>query len=329
MNLRIQALLAGILSYAPGGYDLLVRRRKANRPNAGTVSARYCYSVWLRHLVLANKYEATNGVPETIAEVGPGDSLGTGLAGLLSGVTKYFAFDVVHGAKTKANIKVFEELVKLFMAKERIPDRNEFPEIITELDSYEFPSYILTDELLTKSLADSRLEMIRNELLNLGSNQQSTSKIRYAVPWTSAETIEKNSIDMIFSMSALEHIDDLNEVYRAAFHWLKVGGYMSHEIDFSSHNLARYWNGHWGYSDLLWRIMRGNKPYLINREPFSAHMRFLKQHEFNIITTLTKARTSGISRRRLAKKFSKFSDEDIAIYNAFVLAQKAKSKASG
>lgn len=33
--------------------------------------------------------------PDTVAGLGPGDSLGFGLAALISGADKYFAFDVV------------------------------------------------------------------------------------------------------------------------------------------------------------------------------------------------------------------------------------------
>ena len=99
MNAR--QLATGILSYVPGMNNFLLRR------TGGTESARYCYSVWLRHLIMAYK----NGLkshPQIIAELGPGDSLGMGLAALLSGAELYYGFDVVRYAHPKTNLSIFK-----------------------------------------------------------------------------------------------------------------------------------------------------------------------------------------------------------------------------
>ena len=60
--MKIRTLLGGIASYIPGLYEHF------SRGTGGTISARNCYSVWLRHLVMAYK----NGLstqPDTIAEL--------------------------------------------------------------------------------------------------------------------------------------------------------------------------------------------------------------------------------------------------------------------
>ena len=82
-----RATLAGLATYVPG-YEYL-------EPTGGTSSARYCYSVWLRHLVMAYDSGLLQRPPATVAELGPGDSIGIGLAALLSGARKYHALDVV------------------------------------------------------------------------------------------------------------------------------------------------------------------------------------------------------------------------------------------
>jgi len=85
VQIKVASLMGGMAAYIPGLYDLISRVRR-NR-TTGTASARYCYSVWLRHLVMAFQ----NGLrtfPETIVELGPGPSLGTGLASLISGANK-------------------------------------------------------------------------------------------------------------------------------------------------------------------------------------------------------------------------------------------------
>lgn len=39
-------------------------------------SARYCYAVWLRHFVIANKDGILLSPPKVVVELGPGDSIG-------------------------------------------------------------------------------------------------------------------------------------------------------------------------------------------------------------------------------------------------------------
>ena len=88
MLLTAKALLSGLATWLPG-YPVM-------RRTGGTDSARYCYSVWLRHLVLLHASgRMRHRVPRVVAELGPGDSIGIGIAALLSGAEKYYAFDVV------------------------------------------------------------------------------------------------------------------------------------------------------------------------------------------------------------------------------------------
>jgi hypothetical protein len=70
-----------------------------------------------------------NTYPKVVAELGPGDSLGIGLAALVSGAEKYFALDVVEYTNIERNLKIFDELVTLFKNKEDIPGEQEFPEV--------------------------------------------------------------------------------------------------------------------------------------------------------------------------------------------------------
>jgi len=61
-----------------------------------------CYEVWLKHptLLWENQLQA---IPNTVAELGPGDSLGVGLAALLSGASKFYVLDVVLFANQTRN----------------------------------------------------------------------------------------------------------------------------------------------------------------------------------------------------------------------------------
>ena len=89
---NIRKILGGFKSYIPGGVSMHV--------TGGTDSARYCYTIWLRHLSILHKNGFTK-IPNTIAELGPGNSIGTGLAGLLSGSKKFYALDAIEHTDIK------------------------------------------------------------------------------------------------------------------------------------------------------------------------------------------------------------------------------------
>ena len=114
--MTLRQLLRGLSTYVPG-IDAVVSKLKGT---GGTVSSRYCYSVWLRHLVMLEQSTGRTSF-ETIAELGPGDSLGIGLAGMLTGSNHYHAFDIIKFASVKQNLKIFDELVELFRNREPIP----------------------------------------------------------------------------------------------------------------------------------------------------------------------------------------------------------------
>jgi len=308
---NIKPLLKGIATNIPGLYKF------TSRGTGGTISARYCYSVWLRHLTMAYK----NGLstqPDVIAELGPGDSLGIGLAALISGVNKYYALDAVEYANNKRNIEVFDELVDLFKKREKNPDEAEFPRVKPYLESYEFPNHILTDERLNKSLKPDRIESIRNALLNLGNGDEDNMQISYFVPWYDSKVIKEESVDMIYSQAVLEHIDDLTYTYEALYRWLKPDGFMSHEIDFKSHGTAKEWNGHWAYSDFVWRLIKGKRTYLLNRQPHSTHIDLLRKFGFEIVCDIKTRDISEIQRKHLALKFKNMSEDDLTTSDAFI-----------
>src|SRR5437016_7019160 len=115
---QLRPILRGLRTY--------VSRHPDRKGTGGTGSARYCYSIWLRHLVQA-RLAGVEALPHTVAELGPGDSLGTGLTALLTGADSYQALDVVEHAQAATNLQVFEELIPLLARREPIPGPDEFP----------------------------------------------------------------------------------------------------------------------------------------------------------------------------------------------------------
>jgi SAM-dependent methyltransferase len=306
--MKIKPLIYGIVTFMPGANRYLAKG------TGGTDSARYCYSVWLRHLVMAKSNEL-NPYPKIVAELGPGDSLGIGFATLLSGCEKYLAFDVVKHANTERNVKIFDELVSLFSKREPIPGEDEFPKVKPYLNNYEFPSDILDEKRLKNTLDQSRVEKIRNDVIH-----QSNDFIQYKVPWDSASVVEKQSVDMIYSQAVLEHVDDLKSVYKAMRLWLKPKGYISHQIDFKCHGTADEWNGHWAYSDFMWKLIRGRRPYLLNREPLSKHIAIMREEGFDVVCLKKVKAKSNLTKNDLSQRFKFISEEDITTSGAFIQA---------
>ena len=310
--------LKGIATYVPGLYPHLVGLIRPGRTR-GTDSARYCYSVWLRHLVMAARQGLPTN-PKTVAELGPGDSLGTGIAALLCGVDTYYAFDLVQYATNDRNLKVLDELLNLFHRRAPIPADSEFPEVLPRLVSYEFPAHILSDEQLSRSLAHERVQSIRRALVRLTFEPINGIRVCYRVPWDNAEVIQPNSVDMVFSQAVLEHVGDLQSTYRALFQWLKPTGYMSHTIDFRSHGISKEWNGHWSFSDLEWKLVHGRRPWLLNRQPHSIHLRLAEQNRFKIVSDVRQQDLGGLDRRHLARTFQALSEQDLTTSSTFIQA---------
>jgi len=306
----------GMISYTP-----LWKIRY--RGTGGTNSARYCYSVWLRHLSMAFQ-NGINTVPKVIAEIGPGDSLGVGLASLLSGAEKYYALDVVGHTNPDSNLNIFEELVDLFRQRQDIPDDKEFSRVKPLLGSYQFPNHILNDRHLDSCLTAERIRAIRESLLYCRNNSSFNKRsiIRCFSPWYDPGIIQKESVDMIFSQAVLEHVDDLEHTYDSLYHWLKPEGFMSHTIDYKSHGTAKHWNGHWGYPDIIWRLIRGKRPYLLNRMPHSIHLNYQGKTGFQIISDIRIKNNEGIKRQHLAPRFNDISDEDLITSLAYILSTK-------
>ena len=72
---KASPILKGLLTWFP----LMNAWRTRHASTAGSDSARYCYAVWLRHLVTLDLYGfKIDGA--RIGELGPGDSIGSGLA---------------------------------------------------------------------------------------------------------------------------------------------------------------------------------------------------------------------------------------------------------
>jgi hypothetical protein len=312
--LNIRPIVKGILTFIPGLQKILPQGT-----TGGTNSAAYCYGVWLKHLTLLWE-NGLSSIPNTLAELGPGDSIGIGLAAMLSGINNYYALDVVRFANTAFNLKVFDELVTMFQHRAGRPTKG-WPDYDSYLDGNLFPSHILTEETLAASLSVARIALIRAALINPEAKQPGIT-IKYMVPWSDKNVITEESVDVILSHSVLEHVVDIANTYPALYLWLKHAGLMSHQIDFTAHGLSEQWNGYRAYPEWLWKLIVGRRPFLINRQPCSEHIECIKKNHFKIICLMKNYKTGGIARSQLSSYWKNISDDDLACAGIFVQAQK-------
>lgn len=309
---KARHVLVGALTFVPFLNAWRVRRGSTG----GSDSARYCYSVWLRHLHILNRYGFKIDGAQ-IGELGPGDSLGVGLTALLSGAERYVGLDIVpYSAKADLS-RMLDELLRMYIKEEQVPDDKEFPSVRPRIDSYEFPRHVIDRRNVT-----AKAEEIRNQLR---SGLNSGYLLGYRVPWMSLPQIDEASLDLIFSQAVLEHVDSLEETYRAMFAWLKPGGYASHVIDFRAHGRSPFWNGHWAYSDRQWKLVRGKREFLLNREPLSTHLILAKKVGFELLLTQRDQAPHGLDAPVLASRFRKMDASDALTSGVLLVLQKPKS----
>lgn len=308
MNFR--QLAYGLLSCVPGVPESLYRG------TGGTNSAEYCYCIWLRHLVMARS-GGMQRVPRVVAELGPGDSIGVGLAALLSGSDRYLALDAVSHVDAAANLAIFDTLVQMFKERLPIPARDAFPEHALELASYAFPSGILDEARLQAALSPARVARLRRVVTGEAPDPRI---IEYRAPWSDVRKEDAGTVDFLLSNAVMEHVTDLPGVYRAVSRWLCPGGVASNEIDFRSHGLFSTWDGHWSCPDWLWRLFMGRRAYLLNREPFATHRGLASASGLMEEMVIRVERASDA--KRVISRFHAMSPQDRTTCGAYMLLRK-------
>ncbi|MFN4129918.1 MAG: hypothetical protein ACK4GC_08885, partial [Paracoccaceae bacterium] len=122
--------------------------------------------------------------------------------------------------------------------------------------------------------------------------------------------------------SVLEHVDDLSAAYQSMACWLKKGGLATHLIDFSAHNLTHRWNGHWKISPKTWALIRGRRPYLINRLWRSRHIELMKDAGFEVVSEIKYEKSDGWPRNEMRPPFAQMPQGDDQVAMSFIVARK-------
>jgi SAM-dependent methyltransferase len=264
--------------------------------------------------------------PKVVAELGPGRSVASGLAALLSGADTYICYEVEPHFDLDGALAELKELVELFRQRADLvaPSTSD---VRPRLDSYHFPLEAVGGlHRLEQGLQPERVRAIRDALRRSAKGTAPTSapvRIEYVTSWDRlAATLNHHPVDMVFSQAVMQYVEDVGQAYRHCFRWLRSGGWMSHQIDFSAHETACVWSGHWSYSDLVWRIIRGRKPFFLNRKPLSSHVDFARSAGFDLVAAVLTMDTNGIGRDELAPRFRHLTDQDLKTRSGFLLCRK-------
>jgi hypothetical protein len=154
---KIRAVVKGATTFIPGIERILPKAGPGNN-----LPSSYFYGVWLKHIAFLSENELY-GPPKCIAELGPGNTLGIGIMGLLTGADRYYGLDVVAHTTRTSNLTVLDELIEILNNRTPRP-RKGWPDFDHMLDEHHFPSRILKEEQLAKALEPERLKRIRQAL---------------------------------------------------------------------------------------------------------------------------------------------------------------------
>ena len=122
-------------------------------------------------------------------------------------------------------------------------------------------------------------------------------------------------------MPGADLVENVEGVYRSTRTWLRPGGLASHQIDFKSHGTSPGWDGYRAYADWQWRIVRGNRSYLINRVPPAGHLDALARNGFEIVTRIPAHLDPTVARERYASRFRGLDEESRRTAGLFVQAR--------
>jgi hypothetical protein len=287
-------------------------KRSRSIGSGGTNNIRYCYAVWMRHLLACQEFLPAH--PSFVAEVGPGDSLGVGITALLCGAKQYLGLDAVAHRDWRRDASMAAPLAQLVKHQAQPPGDDEFPKLLPKLDFMGFPTPI-------KPSATGRLVNAIETTLETKNAGSENQLITYFAPWQQhLELLPQGKVDFLFSQGAMEFFDDLPSTYKILARCLSKGGVMSHQIDLSAHGLGPYWYSHWTYSDALWSLLVRRRLYWTNRLPLSAHMSAIEAAGLKILQMRSKTENAA-PRSQLVKRFTNLDPRDLKTSSVHVVAQ--------
>jgi SAM-dependent methyltransferase len=142
------------------------------------------------------------------------------------------------------------------------------------------------------------------------------------------QRLRGQQFDLILSRATLEHVYDLDSVFRSTTALLRPGGRMVHEVDFRNHGL---FDAHGPvyflrFSDAVWRMASSHRSFP-NRRRKSDFTRLTSKFGLSIYRMIDTGVLTD-DEMRAARSYlpeSRMSDEDLRVQGIFFAAQKTSS----
>ena len=255
--------------------------------NGGMNQVDYSKRIFFGHLGDLKSFKNVN--EPVILEIGPGDGIATAIYSRVYNSPKVYLIDVEEYADT--NISRYKDII-----------------------------LSLKDEKNFKNINLSSLNTI-SDLLKEFNTSYLTKGIE------SLKKIENFSVDYIFSHSVMEHIrlSSLDEMIEEMNRVLKVGGLVSHNINYKDH-LSDSLNN-LRFSRRIWESnFFANSGFYTNRVPaVEMHKKFVNSGFEIIYQNFGSWPTLPLKRKYIHKEFSKYNDKELNNCTSNFIAKKISS----
>ncbi|HUF91900.1 MAG TPA: hypothetical protein VMR23_05945 [Candidatus Limnocylindria bacterium] len=293
------------------------------RMSSHRVHGRYGYSVWLRHLVRLAGHGIRGPFP-TVVELGPGNSVATAVAAVLSGTDRYIGLDVLRHLAISSGHSVLDEIIELFHRRTPVPDAD-YPALRPVLDSYAFPHTTLGTVDLEAAADLGRIDRLRRDVATLATGGEGGDLVRYVVPWN-ADSVPAASADLVFTQAVLQELPHtagrsaLRDTLAAITRWLRPGGTSSHQVDLGLYGMEP-WNLHWSWSGLRWALVRGRRDNFVNREPLSTYLSVARDCGLSVVAVECEE-VVGVADAALRPRFRSLPERERRTRTAFIVLRK-------
>ncbi len=252
--------------------------------NGGMNQVDYSKRIFFGHLRDLKSFKDFN--EPTILEIGPGDGIATAIYSRVYNSPKVYLIDVEKFADT--NVSKYKDII-----------------------------FSLKDEKNFQNIDLSSLNTIA-DLLKEFNTSYLTNGLK------SFKKIENSSVDYIFSHSVMEHIrlSTLDEIISEMNRVLKVGGLVSHNINYKDH-LSDSLNN-LRFSKRIWESnFFANSGFYTNRVPaVEMHKKFSESGFEIIYQNFGSWAKLPIKRKYIHKDFSKFTDKELNNCTSNFIAKK-------
>jgi hypothetical protein len=300
-----------------GGFKSYLPQFNEFRGTGGSDNSKYCYSVWLRHLNLIN--QSTKPLnKEKFLEIGPGDSLGVTFCAYLSGFNQCSAIEVVDHLQKNSLNEIARSLIEYYEAQQEIPGNLDFPNLAPKIKDHSFNK----EKYIQNDFAERQSNLLK--WCDGFSKKRQHKPIEYKVaPWLNQTSLFKD-LDLILAQSVFQYLNT-EEALNTIRPWLKTGGLISTQIDYSSHGLTIDFNGHWAIPEIVWKLIKGKRPFFLNRKTHSETKETIEKCGFKIIYSQPELRRSVLTQESSLLKrtrYEKLPKSDFEISHSHFILEK-------